>query len=100
MEQVVRTTRPSPISNTCWATAARTRSASSSRPSPLRSRATSRNSSPPQRTMMSEVRLHGLEQVAQLAQHGVARGVAGGVVDGLEVVEVDHHEGEVEQVRR
>src|SRR5207245_6779039 len=39
-----------------------------------------------------------LEQVAELAQHGVAGGVAGGVVDGLEVVEVDHHEGQVEQV--
>ena len=50
--------------------------------------------------MMSEERLHDYQQVAELAQDGVARGVAGGVVDGLEVVDVDHHEGQVEQVGR
>ena len=57
MEHEVRTTRPSPMSNTCWATVERMRSASSARRSPFWSRATSRNSSPPQRTMMSELRL-------------------------------------------
>ncbi len=41
-----------------------------------------------------------LEEVTELPEDRIARGVAGGIVDGLEVVEVDHHEGQVEEVGR
>ena len=93
----MRTTRPSPISKTWEATR---------RADPLRQL---------DQAVAAEVAGHEQElvaapahddvgfcgwppsEVAELPEHRVARGVAGGVVDRLEVVEVDHHEGQVEE---
>ena len=79
-----RTARSSPRGCGCATRATRGSSTSSSRTT---------NSSPPKRAAVSAARMQRLQPVRRLAQQLVARGVAEGVVDVLERVEVDEQHG-------
>ena len=94
-ESVAAARKPSsrPIS---WRpTSRRSFSASDAAASTSVSGRTIRNSSPPYRPDHVDGPQVGPQDVGDLAEHQVARGVAVRVVESLEVIDVDHHDGQL-----
>ena len=88
----------SPLSRTSGrATAAASRSATSVTPRPAStSGQITTNSSPPRRATVSVTRTAAVSRGPRASSTLVARGVAEGVVDRLEAVEVEHEHGDVD----